>query len=99
MNSVSSNLYSLNSPIEYDAMRDAYSAYFNFNGKDYYADLVSGRWFRVPHNEVKVFAIKNDKVDFDDLYCACPPAVDEATLLEYIEKFCMENMMTEISCG
>lgn len=86
-----SALFTLTSSIEYDDMRHAYNVHFTFNGKPYYADLVSGIWLRVPHNEVMIFAVNNGKVDFDDLYCAYPPAVDEANLLEHIEKFCMEN--------
>ena len=87
----SASLFTLTSPIEHDSMRHAYNVHFTFDGKDYYADLVSGRWLRVPHNEVMVFAVNNNEGDFDDLYCAYPPAVDEANLLEHIEKFCMEN--------
>ena len=88
----SASLFTLNTPIEYDAMRHAYYVHFTFDGKDYYADLVSGRWIHAPHNEVMVFAIEEDgEINSLDLYCAYPPAVDEANLLEHIEKFCMEN--------
>ncbi len=88
----SASLLTLTSPIEHDTMRHAYNVHFTFDGKDYYADLVSGRWLRVPHNEVMVFPVgKDGEIDFTDLYCAYPPYVDEATLLEHIKKFCMEN--------
>ena len=86
-----STLFTLTSPIEYNGMRRAYNAYFTFNGKSYYADLVSGWWIRGPHNEVMIFAVENDEINFDDLYRAYALDVDEATLLGHIEMFCMEN--------
>lgn len=87
----SASLFTLNTPIEYNAMRHAYSAYFTFNGKSYYADLVAGGRRMTPHNEVMIFAVENDEINFDDLYCAYPTVVDGATLLKHIEKFCLEN--------
>ena len=87
----SASLFNLTSPIRYDAMRHAYNVYFTFNSKSYYADLVAGGWIMTPRNEVMVFAVgKDEQIDFTDLYCTYPPSVDEATLLEHIEKFCME---------
>lgn len=88
----SASLFTLNSPVDYDATRHAYSAYFTFDGSVYYADLVSGSWLFTPHNEVMVFAVEEDgEINSTDLSCSYPPAVDEATLLEHIGKFCMEN--------
>lgn len=92
MSNNSASLFTLTSPVGRDFMRDAYNVYFTFNGKPYYADLVSGSWLWEPHNEVMVFAVEEDgEINSLDLYCAYPPSVDEATLLEHIEKFCMEN--------
>ena len=87
----SASLFTLTSSIEYDSMRHAYNVHFTFNGKPYYADLVSGWWIKSPHNEVMIFAVENDEINFDDLYCAYPLDVDEATLLGHIEMFCLEN--------
>ena len=90
-----SSLFNLDSAIDFDRMRNAYSVYFTFNGKPYYADVVSRLWLHTSYNEVMIFMVENGEINFSEVYCAHPSDVNKATLLEHIAEFCSKNSNAE----